>query len=133
MSAREDELVKTMISCSDKRKAVSENRKLETLEAVNDSKLYRSLGGHKKYKSNRGDEEEVRGEEEKVGVKSEKEVGKLEEAMLGFTDVRSATRPSQLGKRWLGAHELPSGGSVVDLVLGRGGRQRPPCHRLRPQ
>lgn len=61
MSAREDELVKTMISCSDKKKAVSEKRKLETLEALNDSKLYRSLAGHKTYKSNREDEEEEGG------------------------------------------------------------------------
>lgn len=43
------------------------------------------MGGHKKYKSNRGDEEEEGGEEETVGVKSKKEeVGNLEEAMLGL-------------------------------------------------
>lgn len=39
MSAREDELVKMMISYSDKKNAVSEERKLETLETVNDCKL----------------------------------------------------------------------------------------------
>lgn len=39
MSVREDELVKTMISYRDKKKAVSEKRKLDTLETVNDCKL----------------------------------------------------------------------------------------------
>lgn len=39
MSVRIDELVKTMISYSDKKKAVSEKRKLDTLETVNDCKL----------------------------------------------------------------------------------------------
>lgn len=39
MSVREDELVKTMISYSNKKKAVSEKRKLDTFETVNDCKL----------------------------------------------------------------------------------------------
>lgn len=85
VSACEDELEKKMMSCSDKKAVTAKRRKLETLETANDSKLYRSLGEHKKYKSNRGDEEEEGGDEEKEHVKSEKEkVGKLEEAMLGL-------------------------------------------------
>lgn len=68
--------------------------------------------GHKKYKSNRGEEEDEGGEEEKVGVKSEKEeVGKLEEAML-----------------WLHRYEVcyktfPTGQALV-------GHMR--CHRVIP-
>lgn len=67
--------------------------------------------GHKKYKSNRGDEQDEGGEEEKVGVKSEKEVGKPVEAML-----------------WLHRYEvcyktLPTGQSLV-------GHMR--CHRVIP-
>lgn len=137
MFAREDGLEKKMISCSDKKKAVREKRKLETLEAVNDNELSGSLSGHKKYKSNRRDEEEG-GEEEKVHVKSEKEeVDKPEKAMIlglhrcevcyktfstgqalgGHMTCHRVVPSSMLGLTSGSAEEAASGRRVMDFDL----------------